>query len=74
MSKNATAVSMIESRITAMCKNDTERLRGETDMAIEMAHALGAIDSTERRHFVERRDRIIERSHQMTIERIGEKQ
>lgn len=68
MTVSEDAASMIESRIQALCSNPTQRLYGETDMAIEMALVCGAITSEERNHYVQRRDKIIEREHQQWLE------
>lgn len=47
-------------RIWQNCSNFSGfmRLHAETSMAIEMAHALGAIDIGEHQHYVTRLDRI----------------
>lgn len=59
------AVGMINSRfVELLAGNTSARLHAETSMAIEMAHSLGAIDTSEHRHFVARQDRILERQHQ----------
>ena len=59
------AVGMINSRfVELLAGNSSAQLHAETSMAIEMAHSLGAIDTSEHRHFVARQDRILERQHQ----------
>ncbi|SEC26304.1 hypothetical protein SAMN05216178_4019 [Pseudomonas saponiphila] len=61
--KHQTAVDMIEARFQALIAKSTCCLHAETDMAIEMAYALGAISLEEHRHYVARRHRILEREH-----------
>ena len=59
------AVGMINSRfVELLAGNTSAQLHAETSMAIEMAHSLGAIDTLERRQYVERQDRILESQHQ----------
>lgn len=59
------AVGMIDCRFAKLLAGNTSaQLHAETSMAVEMAHALGAIDIREHRHYVERQDRILERQHQ----------
>ncbi len=54
-----TALAMIDSRFALLRDGNTSaQLHAETSMAIEMPHALGAIDINERHHYVERQDRI----------------
>ncbi|MCM8743595.1 hypothetical protein [Pseudomonas koreensis] len=54
-----TALDMIDSRFALLREGDSSaQLHAETSMAIEMAHALGAIDIDEHRHYVARLDRI----------------
>lgn len=54
-----TALDMIDSRIALLRNGNTSaQLHAETSMAIEMAHALGAIDIGEHRHYVTRLDRL----------------
>ena len=54
-----TALGMIDSRFALLRAGDSSaQLHAETSMAIEMAHALGAIDISEHRHYVTRLDRI----------------
>ncbi|WP_247842566.1 hypothetical protein [Pseudomonas sp. MWU12-3103b] len=54
-----TALGMIDSRFALLRAGDSSaQLHAETSMAIEMAHALGAIDIKEHRHYVTRLDRI----------------
>ncbi|MGH8387661.1 MAG: hypothetical protein ACRESJ_19595 [Pseudomonas sp.] len=54
-----TALGMIDSRFAQLRAGDSSaQLHAETSMAIEMAHALGAIDIAEHRHYVTRLDRI----------------
>lgn len=58
------AVGMIDSRFDKLLAGDTSaQLHAETSMAVEMAHALGAIDINEHQHYVSRQDRILERQH-----------
>jgi hypothetical protein len=59
-----TALGMIDSRLALLIAGNTSaQLHAETSMAIEMAHALGAIDIDEHRHYVARQDRILDRQH-----------
>jgi hypothetical protein len=59
-----TALDMIDSRFALLLEGNTSaQLHAETSMAIEMAHALGAIDIDEHRHYVARQDRILDRQH-----------
>ncbi|MNN31509.1 hypothetical protein D3C81_1451990 [compost metagenome] len=59
-----TALAMIDSRFALLREGNTSaQLHAETSMAIEMAHALGAIDIDEHRHYVTRQDRILDRQH-----------
>lgn len=52
-----TALGMIDSRFALLRAGDSSaQLHAETSMAIEMAHALGAIDIKEHRHYVARLD------------------
>lgn len=54
-----TALAMIDSRFVLLRDGDSSaQLHAETSMAIEMAHALGAIDIDEHRHYVARLHRI----------------
>lgn len=54
-----TALAMIDSRFALLRAGDNSaQLHAETSMAIEMAHALGAIDIDEHRHYAGRLDRI----------------
>ena len=54
-----TALGMIDSRFALLRDgNSSAQLHAETSMAIEMAHALGAIDIYEHRHYVARLHRI----------------
>lgn len=71
MNNHEIAVDLIESRFAALCKSGSAMLHGETCMAIEMAYALGAIDTALHRHYVERRSKIIEREYQQARERMG---
>lgn len=71
MTPHEIAVDLIEARFTALCKSSSAMLHGETSMAIEMAYALGAIDTDLHRHYNARRNKIIEREHQQTMERLG---
>lgn len=59
------AVGMIDSRFAKLLAGNTSaQLHAETSMAVEMAHALGAIDVHEHQHYVARQDRILEHQHQ----------
>ncbi|MBT9570875.1 MAG: hypothetical protein IV106_07155 [Pseudomonas umsongensis] len=59
-----TALGMIDSRFALLLAGNTSaQLHAETSMAIEMAHALGAIDIGEHQHYVARLDRILDRQH-----------
>jgi len=54
-----TALAMIHSRFALLRGGDSStQLHAETSMAIEMAHALGAIDIEEHRYYATRLDRI----------------
>ena len=66
MSRNhEIAVGMISSRFQKLLAGNTSaQLHAEVSMAYEMAHSLGAIDTLERRQYVERQDRILESQHQ----------
>lgn len=62
--KHDVALGMIDSRFALLLDGNTSaQLHAETSMAIEMAHALGAIDVEEHRHYVARQDRILDRQH-----------
>lgn len=64
MSQNhKTATGMIEARLQALIAKSTCCLHAETDMAIEMAYALGAIGFDEHRHYVALRTRIQEHEY-----------
>ncbi|WP_044271224.1 hypothetical protein [Pseudomonas fluorescens] len=66
-----TALDMIDSRFALLRDGNTSaQLHAETSMAIEMAHALGAIDINEHRHYVARQDRIIERQHEELMQKL----
>ena len=66
-----TALNMIDSRFALLRDGNTSaQLHAETSMAIEMAHALGAIDINEHRHYVARQDRIIERQHEELMQKL----
>jgi hypothetical protein len=66
-----TALDMIDSRFALLRDGNTSaQLHAETSMAIEMAHALGAIDIEEHRHYVARQDRIIERQHEELLQKL----
>jgi hypothetical protein len=57
--KHDVALGMIDSRFALLLNgNSSAQLHAETSMAIEMAHALGAIDIDEHRHYVARQERI----------------
>lgn len=63
-------LGIIEARLEAMAKGASSlsgqaRLEGEIEMAIDLAHLTGAIDLPLRKHFIERRDRILARDHQL---------
>ncbi|MEX0292498.1 hypothetical protein AAH995_04025 [Pseudomonas putida] len=62
-------IGIIESRLDAMASGSSSlsgqsRLEGEIEMAIDLAHLTGAIDLPLRKHFMDRRDRILARDHQ----------
>jgi hypothetical protein len=62
---------MIDSRFAKLNEGSTSaQLHAETSMAIEMAHALGAIDISEHRHYVERQDRILGHQHQVLMQKL----
>jgi hypothetical protein len=62
--KHDVALGMIDSRFALLLAGNTSaQLHAETSMAIEMAHALGAIDIDEHQHYVARQDRILDRQH-----------
>lgn len=53
--KHETALGMIDSRFALLRDgNSSAQLHAETSMAIEMAHALGAIDIEEHHHYAAR--------------------
>lgn len=57
--KHDIALDMIDSRFVLLRNGDSSaQLHAETSMAIEMAHALGAIDISEHHHYVARLDRL----------------
>lgn len=65
------ALGMIDSRFALLLDGNTSaQLHAETSMAIEMAHALGAIDISEHRHYVARQDRILDRQHQDLMQKL----
>lgn len=74
MSRHEKAVDLIESRFDALRTSSSSMLHGETSMAIEMAYALGAINTDLHRHYVARRNKMIERDHQQTMESMGRHQ
>lgn len=66
-----TALAMIDSRFALLLNGNTSaQLHAETSMAVEMAHALGAIDVDEHRHYVARQDRILDRQHQDLMQKL----
>ncbi len=70
MSRNhQIAVDMIEARFQALITKGGCCLHSETDMAIEMAYALGAISCKEHTHYVTRRNKILEREYAEFIAR-----
>ncbi|UZM14835.1 hypothetical protein LZV00_03320 [Pseudomonas kielensis] len=65
------ALGMIDSRFALLLDGNTSaQLHAETSMAIEMAHALGAIDISEHQHYVARQDRILDRQHQDLMQKL----
>jgi hypothetical protein len=65
------AVGIIDSRFDKLNAGSTSaQLHAETSMAIEMAHALGAIDINEHRHYVARQDRILDHQHQALMQKL----
>ncbi|KAF1032990.1 MAG: hypothetical protein GAK37_00310 [Pseudomonas sp.] len=65
------AVDMIDARFEKLLAGNTSaQLHSETSMAIEMAHALGAIDINEHRHYVARQDRILQRQHEELMQKL----
>ena len=65
------AVDMIDSRFVQLNDGNTSaQLHAETSMAIEMAHALGAIDTGEHRYYIARQDRILGRQHQELMQKL----
>lgn len=70
-SQHQIAVDMIDARfIQLQAGNTSAQLHAETSMAIEMAHALGAIDIGEHHHYVARQDRILDRQHQEILQKL----
>lgn len=57
-------VNIINSRFEAICAGYNDTLRGELEMAIDLAGLTGAIDIPDQRNYVERLNRIIDRAHQ----------
>jgi hypothetical protein len=69
--KHEVAVGMIDSRFERLNAGSTSaQLHAETSMAIEMAHALGAIDIDEHRHYVARQDRILDHQHRALMQKM----
>ena len=69
--KHQIAVEMIDSRFVQLSAGNTSaQLHAETSMAIEMAHALGAIDISEHRQYVNRQDRILDHQHQSLMQKL----
>ncbi|RQO57569.1 hypothetical protein [Pseudomonas sp. KBW05] len=62
MSRNhRVALEIIDSRFTKLQAGDSSaQLHAETSMAVEMAHSLGAIDTQEHSHYVQRLHRLYE--------------
>lgn len=60
MSRNhRVALEIIDSRFAKLQAGDSSaQLHAETSMAVEMAHSLGAIDTQEHSHYVQRLHRI----------------
>lgn len=65
MSKHQIAVDMIDSRFEKMnAGGDSAALHAETEMAYEMAHALGVLDLADYTHYKVRHQKIIDQQHQ----------
>ena len=71
MSKHEKAVELIDSRIAALVKSSSGFHRGEASMAVEVAYALGAIDTNLHRHYVARLNKIIEREQVELMRKMG---
>lgn len=64
-------VDIIESRFTAICASFSDTLRGELEMAIDLAGLTDAIGIDQQRNYKERLNRIIERNSQQLLEALG---
>jgi len=71
MNKHDIATGMIDSRFNLINLGDTSAaVHAEASMAVEMAHALGIIDSTEYDYYRAWHNRIIGIQHRQTLERM----
>lgn len=61
-------VDIIESRFTSIYASFSDTLRGELDMAIDLAGLTEAIGLDQRRNYKERLHRIIDRNSKMLID------
>lgn len=65
------ALRMIDARFEKLLAGNTSaQLHAETSMAVEMAHALGAINVREHRQYVAQQNLIIERQHLEMLARL----
>lgn len=61
-------VDIIESRFTSICASFSDTLRGELEMAIDLAGLTEAIGLDQQRNYKERLHRIIDRNSKMLID------
>ncbi|AHC85714.1 hypothetical protein NP554_20740 [Pseudomonas asiatica] len=64
-------VEIIELRFTQICASFSDILRGELEMAIDLAGLTEAIGLDQQRNYKERLNRIIERNNQQGLESFG---
>lgn len=64
-------IDIIDSRFAAICVSFSDTLRGELEMAIDLAGLTDAIDLDQQRNYKERLNRIIERNSQKLLEELG---
>lgn len=72
MSKHQIAVDMIDSRFEKITAgDDSAALHAETEMAYEMAHALGVLDLADYTHYKVRHQKIIKNRHEQWAKKVG---
>ncbi|QZP24524.1 hypothetical protein [Pseudomonas mosselii] len=64
-------VDIIESRFTQICASFSDILRGELEMAIDLAGLTDAIGLDQQRNYKQRLNKIIERNSQQLQEALG---